>query len=194
MARSASERAGRRPRSPSGWPAQIGRTKTGSCCRSRLQPRTQRRYPNCKGRQECRVSWDENRREAQEAQGASGQDDLGLRWNKRCIQCRSPPRSLTLRFRNSSPGPVWPERQEQVRRASASSSIFAFLPICLSDCTSPRKRADSLCRAEHSVFFRQHDCDHALGDRRVRWVRRMASQCFIVVPDLEHDHVSVRIE
>ena len=48
--------------------------------------------------------------------------------------------------------------------------------------------------ASPSIFLSQHDRDDPLGDGWVRWVGRMTGQGFVVVVDLEHDRMPVRIE
>src|SRR5260370_40684688 len=48
--------------------------------------------------------------------------------------------------------------------------------------------------AASSVFFSQHDRDHALGDRGISWIGGVVRETFVEVVDLEKDPMAVRIE
>ncbi len=44
-----------------------------------------------------------------------------------------------------------------------------------------------------SVFFRQHDCDHSLGDRRIGWVGRVKRALLVQITDCEKDQIACRL-
>jgi hypothetical protein len=48
-----------------------------------------------------------------------------------------------------------------------------------------------VCAGRRSVFFRQHDRDHALGDRGVGGIRRVEAARFFEIIDLKEELVAV---
>ena len=61
------------------------------------------------------------------------------------------------------------------------------------DGISLRAERDLLECSARLVLFRQHDSNHALGDRRIGWVGRVLAKRLIVVVDLEKYRVAVGV-
>jgi hypothetical protein len=95
----------------------------------------------------------------------------GSRWGKHAMR---PQRRLCLRVRMGRPG------DPEVVRCSSVPEM--------------RTNRPEPAIAGGLVFGRQHDCDHALGDGRVRRVRRVMAEGVIKIVDLEQDVVAINIE